>query len=549
MATISLFHVLLVTFCYALYKIISSLVATRRFQAFACKHGCEEPLIVRGSYVQALGRIRQVMCVIQATVVWIQNANSRCRRAKKTGEDFFDDNIAPDFNDAATIQTRLFDGETPLSTVEPANLQAMLATQFKDFEVGERRHDVFRPIIGTSIFSSDGAIWEHSRALFRPQFSRDNINDLEMTDRAVDDLIAALGTIDATGWTENVDLMPLLYNFTLDTATHFLFGESINCQAVAIEIANHRAVAGKIDPQKAVKIAEAQNFAHSVAAVNTYMLRRIHFGHLAKLAEGAAFRKAISTVRDFTEHFVKLACNMPATIEKEVDKKRSLLNSLATQTQDRTELRDQTLAILFAGRDTTASMLSWCIIRLALHPDIHAKLRNAILSDFKSGREITFATLKSCKYLQHFLNEVLRLHPTVPLNTRSAVKDTTLPVGGGKDQMAPVAVRRGRRVLFSVYVMHRRKDLWGEDALEFKPERWEQRIPAWQFLPFLGGPRICIGQQFALTEAGLLLVRVLQQFDSIEPVDRVEMARFKKGFSVTMWPGDGVKVRLRKASV
>ena len=94
--------------------------------------------------------------------------------------------------------------------------------------------------------------------------------------------------------------------------------------------------------------------------------------------------------------------------------------------------------------------------------------------------------------------------------------------------------------------MHRRKDLWGEDAAEFKPERWEQRIPSWQYIPFLGGPRICLGQQFALTEASYLLVRLLQEFDIIEPVNRIEMQQLKKKMGVTMSAGDGVRVRLHK---
>ena len=141
-----------------------------------------------------------------------------------------------------------------------------------------------------------------------------------------------------------------------------------------------------------------------------------------------------------------------------------------------------------------------------------------------------------------------RLHPTVPINQRAAVKDTTLPTGGGPDQRSPIAVYKGQILLFSVYLMQRRKDLWGQDALEFRPERWEEKIPAWQFLPFLGGPRICLGQQFALTEAGFLLCRLLQEFDAIEPVDRAQMAKMRKGLGVTMWPRDGAKVRLRRAA-
>lgn len=195
---------------------------------------------------------------------------------------------------------------------------------------------------------------------------------------------------------------------------------------------------------------------------------------------------------------------------------------------------DKTTAVMMAGRDTTAALLGWCLLRLTLHPDIFTSLRATCLRDFPSDKQPDFAQLKSCRPLQHFLQEVLRLHPTVPINNRLCVKDTTLPLGGGADQRSPIAVRAGQFVVFSVYVMHRRKDLWGEDALEFKPSRWEQKVPAWQWLPFLGGPRVCLGQQFALTEAGFLLVRLLREFDGVQAVDEGEMRRMKKGMGLTM---------------
>lgn len=187
--------------------------------------------------------------------------------------------------------------------------------------------------------------------------------------------------------------------------------------------------------------------------------------------------------------------------------------------------------------------------RLSLHPQIYATLRESVLRDFGTSPDsINFTALKSCRYLQHFLNEVLRLHPLVPMNGRTATRDTTLPMGGGPDGRAPVAVRKGQQVLYSTYFLQRRQDLWGPDVLEFRPERWaERKIPAWQFIPFSGGPRICIGQQFALTEASYLLVRICQLYDRIEPANYAEMAKLKKGLGLVMWPADEARVRLHRA--
>ena len=72
---------------------------------------------------------------------------------------------------------------------------------------------------------------------------------------------------------------------------------------------------------------------------------------------------------------------------------------------------------------------------------------------------------------------------------------------------------------WSLYTIHRRKDIYGEDANEFKPERWADLRPGWEYLPFNGGPRICIGQQFALTEASYTTIRLMQEFTSIESRD------------------------------
>ena len=74
--------------------------------------------------------------------------------------------------------------------------------------------------------------------------------------------------------------------------------------------------------------------------------------------------------------------------------------------------------------------------------------------------------------------------------------DTTLPVGGGPGGKDPIFVRKGQQVDYSVHVMHRLKHLWGEDADDFKPDRWVGRKPGWEYLPFNGGPRICLGREY-----------------------------------------------------
>lgn len=117
-------------------------------------------------------------------------------------------------------------------------------------------------------------------------------------------------------------------------------------------------------------------------------------------------------------------------------------------------------------------------------------------------------------------------------------------------------IREGDQVDYSVYVMHRRKDLWGPDAEQFKPERWNGRKSGWEYLPFNGGPRICIGQQFALTEAGYVVVRLAQRFEEMMGVGNTweeegvdgGMGYVRESLTLTSCPADGVKVRMKEAA-
>lgn len=138
MATLTQYAVLAFIFFFV-YKIVLRIIAARKFKIFAEQYGCKEPLdITLPSWPPGWERLRRVL------------------NLKTSGEDILDDILVPDFRDSSTVQVTAFDGSHMINTVEPANLQAILATQFKDFEVGSRRHGAFGPLLGNSIFTSDG---------------------------------------------------------------------------------------------------------------------------------------------------------------------------------------------------------------------------------------------------------------------------------------------------------------------------------------------------------------------------------------------------------
>ena len=179
------------------------------------------------------------------------------------------------------------------------------------------------------------------------------------------------------------------------------------------------------------------------------------------------------------------------------------LQSLLAQDEPKVRVRTELTNILFAGRETTAAFLTVLWFELARHPDVFRRLQQEIGETLTAqDGDLTFETLKSLPYLRAVLNETQRVHPIVPENARTALKDTVLPVGGGQDEQSPIFVRKGQFVAINLYGMHRRKDIFGEDANEYRPERWLDTEdgkgirPGWAYLPFNGGPRVCIGRKY-----------------------------------------------------
>jgi len=352
------------------------------------------------------------------------------------------------------------------------------------------------------------------------------------------------------GWTDVTDVEPLFFRLTIDSATEFLFGESVDSQLSALpDYKSNRAHAAVNEQEFAVAFDKAQSAIATAA----------RFGDAYWLISNDQHQ--IKSCHAFIDHYVQLALSKEKTTAQKTShgKERYVfLDALVESTRDPVELRSHLISILLAGRDTTASLLSYVFMSFAQHPAVYQKLRSVVTETFGTysrPKNLTFEALKSCNYLQWVLNETLRLYPVVPVDGRRALRDTTLPTGGGPDGTAPIYVKKDTTVDYSVYVMHRRKDFWGPDAEEYRPERWDGRKSGWEYLPFNGGPRICIGQQFALTEAGYTIVRLTQRFEKIESAGNTWDAPAEGGqgfirhnLSLTTCPADGVKLRMKEAN-
>lgn len=375
------------------------------------------------------------------------------------------------------------------------------------------------------------------------------MSDLELEEVHVQNLLRRLPT-DASGWTAKVDLQPLFFSLTLDSATEFLFGETVNSQLLGLPGRSYLPTKQDRNGNILDWSTFGEDWDHATMTIGT----RARLGEAYWTHSPSSFHQSCRRIHEFADYYVNLALTTDLSTLKRKDASGSpkrdkyiFLQELVAQTRDPTELRSQLLNILLAGRDTTAGLLGWAFYVLVRQPSVYDQLRSVILDRFgtySSPRNITFANLKSCTYLQHILNEILRLYPNVPINSRRCVRSTTLPRGGGPDGQSPVYVKEGQEVNYLVHVMHRRKDIWGEDVEEFKPERWEGKRVGWEYLPFNGGPRICLGQQFALTEAGYVIVRLVQRFEKLVNEDERDVT--KHVLSVTT-STDGCWVRLKEA--
>lgn len=411
-------------------------------------------------------------------------------------------------------------------TTEPQNVKTILSLSFEDFGIANREKSLGR-LLGKGIFTTDGERWAHSRAMIRPNFTRNQVADLEAFERHIQTLFAILPRDGST-----VDLQELFFKFTIDSATEFLFGTSTETLS---------AVAKGRDAGAAVAFANAFNKAQDSVA------NRGRMGLLSRFVRDPEGDDAIRICHEFVDQFVDEAVAYREKIEARggdvKEEKYLFLHELAKTTTDKRRLRDELLNVLLAGRDTTASLLSNMWFMLAKHPEIFAKLRQEV-EETLHGDLPTYEQLRNMKYLKYCMNESLRIHPVVPANSRIAFKDTTIPVGGGPDGRSPVFVPAGTAVGYWTYAMHRRKDIYGPDAEEYVPERWEKLRPGWEYLPFNGGPRICIGQQYALTEAGYVTVRLAQEFSKLDSRDP---GPWEENLTLTLCSRNGTKVGLTPA--
>lgn len=405
---------------------------------------------------------------------------------------------------------------------EPEYIKRILATDFEGFEKGEEFRFQHYTLLGTGVFNADGDLWKFHRGMSRPFFSRERIGHFDIFDSHAEHVLDVIETRMKENYA--IDWQDLASRFTMDCATAFLFGRDV-CS-----------LASPVPYPPASKVVEDRKdcdaFSQAFLAAQLLSAHRGRKAPLWPLFEfwGDVVKPHMRVLNDFIGPVIEDALNkrraQTSGTQGEQDKAAlyeddtagdTLLEQLVRMTDDPSIIRDETLNILLAGRDTTASTLTSSVYMLAEHPDICSRLRQEIMQVVGPNRRPSLEEIRQMKYLRAFINEVLRLYPAVPYNIRYSTRPTVWPslVPGGKPWYVPPRTR----IHYSVLVMHRRKDLWGPDAAEFDPDRFlDERLHKYLtpnpmiFLPFNAGPRICLGQQFAYNEVSFMLVRLLQRF-------------------------------------
>ena len=385
----------------------------------------------------------------------------------------------------------------------PADVEAVLVTHHRSFikGIGTRANP---EIFGNGLLTSEGEFWLRQRRLSQPAFHRTRI-------AAYADIMVREAARMLDGWRDDqeLDIHREIMQATLAIATRTLFGVDLGPRMPV--------VAGALDA-----------FIRQNAGVSVWQL-------ILKLPTLKRWRylRGAGALDEIVYGIIRerRASGMGDDLLSDLLRAQDSDGSFMTDQQ----IRDEVMTMLLAGHETTALTLSWAWFLLATHPDVQAKLQDEV-DRVLTGRPPTAVDVGQLTYTNDVVRETMRLYPPAWVITRMAAQQ--VEIGG-------YVVPTGSNIILSPWVTHRDARFFPQPDL-FDPERWsagrEQASAKFAYFPFGGGPRICIGNSFALMEAAILLVAVAQRFQ----IDLVPGQAVEPLASITLRPRSGVSVRLRR---
>jgi cytochrome P450 len=381
---------------------------------------------------------------------------------------------------------------------------------------GEQRKFVKGPLyrrglgfMGDGLLTSEGELWRGQRRATQPAFHRQRVAGYA-------DAIMAEAERALADWQagETRDVHRAMAGITLLVVARTLFG------------------------QDAAAYAESMNAAHEAIMERYLALQRSPVYHY--LPDGfptraeARYRLAERRLQAIAGSAIR---SRPGSGAGDGDLLGMLLAARDEGAMDERELRDQVVSFFLAGHETTANALTWAWYLLAQNPQVEARLHGELHAAL-GGRRPALADLPALRYTECVIREAMRLYPPVWMISREAAVDTAI---------GDVPVPAGSQVMFSQWVMHRDARYYAAPEC-FEPGRWldglERRLPRYAYFPFGGGPRMCVGHQFAMMEAVLLLARIAQDWRlALVPGYRVELQP-----SITLRPRRGLPMQVSPVS-
>ncbi|BEK07710.1 cytochrome P450 [Campylobacter jejuni] len=361
-------------------------------------------------------------------------------------------------------------------------VKRMMVDEVREFPKSAFLHELLSPLLGESIFTTNGEVWKKQRELLRPSFEMTRINKVfNLMSEAVADMM------------DRFSKYPNHAIIEVDEAMTF----------ITADVIFRTIMSSKLDEEKGKKILNAF-VTFQEQSVHTAMRRMFRFPRWLSYVLGDRKRaKAGDMIRQVLSDIIKPRYDMADNAEFE-DILGSLLLVVDADTNKRfsfEEILDQVAMLFLAGHETTASSLTWTLYLLSLYPKEQEKAYEEITQVLQGGA-IEISHLRQFKYLTNIFKESLRLYPPVGFFAREAKKDT---------QVRDKLIKKGSGVVIAPWLIHRHEEFW-TNPHGFNPSRFEGEYKKDAYLPFGVGERICIGQGFAMQEAILILANILKTY-------------------------------------
>jgi cytochrome P450 len=356
----------------------------------------------------------------------------------------------------------------------PDHVQHVLQKNHRNYDKNAFSYRRLKALLGDGLITADGAVWQAHRSLSQPAFHRRLLEGVAAAGARAAGRIAEHWRARAADG-EPTDVRRDMMGAALEVAAEVMFGADVQGEARPVGEALDEALAG--------------------------VLRRVYallpLPLVVPTPANLRFRGALGRLHAVVQELIERR-------RRSAERHDDLLALLMEGLDDRA-LRDELITFLLAGHETTASALVWTFHLLGRHPAVAARLQ-AEVGQALGGRTPVLDDLPHLGYARMVLEETMRLYPPVWVVDRNVVGDEI--IGGYR-------IRQGTLIMLSQYVTHRHPEFWPEPE-RFDPERFApdaaRARPRYAYFPFIGGPRMCIGAQFAMTEATLILAQLATRF-------------------------------------